>query len=703
MMPHSTVQRQLSGDSEVKIVSPVTASHGPEGGATGRVSARTIATRNALFIVAAFALPSPWSNVLAATDTDQDGIFDAVEIGPDPDQPIDTDGDGVPNYRDTDSDNDGIPDAAELVSIYLPDSLCWDHNADGGRSFAATIGAAIVDEVVYADDIGFGRGFDYSGSTNEFVLSGAEAGTHIAARAEDEYAELHFRLQSNATLDAMSYGLAPIVWGASGAGNYRLAIELSEDAFASSHVVYDDGFINSPGDDYEYVYRPTTQALSAATDYSLRLYLFDEQNDYDVDDTLTVDDVCVHVTIDRRVIGDTDDDALPNHLDLDSDNDGIADFIEAGEVVTGDAVPALRDTDEDGTPDFLDLDSDNDGLSDALERGDASALPSDTDGDGFPDYRDTDADGDGLADALEVGPDPSQPLDSNADGVPDYLSDPAVLDSDADGIPDLQEVALARNGGDSDGDTQPDEFDNDADGDGLTDAEEALLQQGLPADTDADGIPDYLDLDSDNDGLTDAFETVTSSAGNDATIDTDGDGRPNHLDRDSDDDGLSDRFESTPIEATMATSPTASMGSQDVLLDENADGLADDIPADVFLDSDDDGLPNRLDTDSDNDGIDDRTEAESTDLNSSPLVISSLPDDDNNGVPNYLDGAPAPRILTGIDGYTGGCSIGGEGSSPADGLLALMAALSAFGLWLRLPRAQPALRRHSGRSARNPR
>ena len=52
-------------------------------------------------------------------------------------------------------------------------------------------------------------------------------------------------------------------------------------------------------------------------------------------------------------------------------------------------------------------------------------------------------------------------------------------------------------------------------------------------DSDLDGIPDELDLDDDNDGITDVLE------GGD-TLDTDGDGTPNRIDLDSDGDGCND-------------------------------------------------------------------------------------------------------------------------------------------------------------------
>ncbi|MHA7059733.1 VCBS domain-containing protein, partial [Aquimarina sp. M1] len=82
---------------------------------------------------------------------------------------------------------------------------------------------------------------------------------------------------------------------------------------------------------------------------------------------------------------DFDQDGIPNHFDLDSDNDGVYDVVEAGGTdanqdgiadgaVDGSGVPSSAsggiapiDTNSDGSLDFLNLDSDGDGCSDANE------------------------------------------------------------------------------------------------------------------------------------------------------------------------------------------------------------------------------------------------------------------------------------------------------------------------------------------------
>ncbi|MBX3010736.1 MAG: CIA30 family protein [Caldilineaceae bacterium] len=143
---------------------------------------------------------------------------------------------------------------------------------------------------------------------------------------------------------------------------------------------------------------------------------------------------------------DTDGDGLVNSSDLDSDNDGIPDILEAG----------LKDSNGDGKVDS------------PAELGSAGAVP-DSDGDGLPNFLDLDADGDGIPDLVEAqstqnyqlpsgkvgatGLDERfgnglQPIDSDGDGVPDYLD----TDSDNDKLSDTVEAKLTLNGQDKDQD-----------------------------------------------------------------------------------------------------------------------------------------------------------------------------------------------------------------------------------------------------------
>ncbi len=70
-------------------------------------------------------------------DSDNDGIPDSVEAGDDDPStpPVDTDADDVPDYRDTDSDDNGIPDKSEGISDLdgdgYPNYRDTDNDGDG--------------------------------------------------------------------------------------------------------------------------------------------------------------------------------------------------------------------------------------------------------------------------------------------------------------------------------------------------------------------------------------------------------------------------------------------------------------------------------------------------------------------------------------------------------------------------------------------
>ncbi|WP_372753254.1 T9SS type B sorting domain-containing protein [Mariniflexile sp.] len=151
---------------------------------------------------------------------------------------------------------------------------------------------------------------------------------------------------------------------------------------------------------------------------------------------------------------DTDNDGLENAFDLDSDNDGIPDFIEnTGALIalsgTDNDINGLDDvynsntspldTDGDGIPDFYDLDSDNDGIFDLIESGQLGTL-SDTNLDGMVDGN---FGVNGWADAAETSPD-SNLLgytlnDLDADGIFSYID----LDSDGDSCSDVIEAGFS--------------------------------------------------------------------------------------------------------------------------------------------------------------------------------------------------------------------------------------------------------------------
>ncbi|GEM_PF-4778311 len=279
---------------------------------------------------------------------------------------------------------------------------------------------------------------------------------------------------------------------------------------------------------------------------------------------------------------DSDNDGVPNHLDDDSDGDGISDEFEGS-----------TDFDNDGIPDYLDADSDGDGIDDQAETN------ADFDGDALPNYLDTDSDDDGISDTEEGV------VDTDNDGHSDFID----LDSDNDGVLDETETAV-----DTDDDGIANRLDLDSDNDSVTDA----VESGH-ADEDLDGLVDnYSDWNNDghhDDAMTDL-------------LDTDGDGVSDYLDLDSDNDSMSDAFEATGLDSNND-------GVLEVFSDVDSNGLVDDLVI-APLDYDSDGVYDHLDLDSDNDGIPDVIESEGDDIDSNGMIDNFI-DNDGNGYDDVVD------------------------------------------------------------------
>ena len=196
---------------------------------------------------------------------------------------------------------------------------------------------------------------------------------------------------------------------------------------------------------------------------------------------------------------DSDGDGIPNHLDLDSDNDGISDIVESGSA----------DANGDGLVDNF-TDTDNDGLHDPYDadNGGTTVVPTDTDTDGVADYLDLDADNDGIYDVVEGGDGAS---DTNGDGVVDN-NDTGFADANSNGMADNTESTTAP---DSDGDNTADYLELDSDNDGCNDVAEAGY-----TDANGDGILGAASPTFNTNGTVDT--TGTSSGGYNTPADIDG-------------------------------------------------------------------------------------------------------------------------------------------------------------------------------------
>jgi gliding motility-associated-like protein len=314
---------------------------------------------------------------------------------------------------------------------------------------------------------------------------------------------------------------------------------------------------------------------------------------------------------------DTDGDGVPDYIEvqqgtnpttpgaLDTDGDGVPDYIEVQQGTNPNA-PGALDTDGDGVPDYIEvqqgtnpnqsgdaLDTDGDGVPDYIEvqqgtNPNQSGDALDTDGDGVPDYIEVqqgtnpttpgalDTDGDGVPDYIEVqqGTNPSTAgdvlIDTDGDGIPDYIEIqlgtnpivPDTLDSDHDGISNYKEGYNYSNPNqslDTDHDGVPDYLDQDSDGDGVLDINDAFPINRLEwTDSDHDGIGNNADTDDDNDGILDGCDVDTNGDGiPDNGTDMDGDGIIDSCDADRDGDGVNNTSDNCP------NSPNANQADRD--------------------------------------------------------------------------------------------------------------------------------------------
>lgn len=287
-----------------------------------------------------------------------------------------------------------------------------------------------------------------------------------------------------------------------------------------------------------------------------------------------------------------DGDPVADADDLDDDNDGIPDTLESN------GADPSADHDDDGLPNFRDAD-----FGPLNGKGVVASL--DKDGDGLINAFDLDTDGDGITDVVEQAAFGNVPAN-------DYNNNTGRLTSpvNSNGIPSSSTITTEVDLNDFDGDGLKNFLDIDADNDGLRDYLEAQATPGqmptLPAgtDTDQDGIDDNYDATC---GC-----TINGVALSPQNFGPDGDNYPDYLDLDSDNDLSNDAIEAYDS-TDPATADGKSLNELKALAAEftNRAGNAGNGAAASFY-------VNTLNIDGDN-------------------VPDWLEDDNNNGIPNYLE------------------------------------------------------------------
>ncbi|MFD0990733.1 LamG-like jellyroll fold domain-containing protein [Mariniflexile jejuense] len=409
----------------------------------------------------------------------------------------DSDGDGIIDSTDLDDDNDGIPDDIECQNLLKDSGFDNKTGLNYGNNIGVNISPWILGSgnqanIVKVDGTG---GYDY-GNGGPFEdanpLTGAGVNQYyldIASGSNDFYQVINVGYNARLTFG----GYFSSRDGLTGTAQIRI---FTGSLGGSGTLVADSGIftvapINGSSANTPWQLFQDVVEVPAGT-YS---FVVSMDNDMNFDEGFTI--ACL----------DRDGDTYFDYIDIDSDDDGIPDNVEAqptigyvppsglGAAITdtnnnglddvydpslgGINLMNLVDTDGDGIYDYLDLDSDNDNIPDIQENGMANS------------FTPTDADGDGLYDVFETNGIMDVILDVNED-----IENP----SDLTILPDVDNDRFI--GGDLD---YRDYFD------------------GNPpsiATLDFDGVDDYLSRTSIINGLNDVtiMSWVKSDTGNSANM-----------------------------------------------------------------------------------------------------------------------------------------------------------------------------------------
>jgi hypothetical protein len=391
-------------------------------------------------------------------DSDDDGVLD----GDEPDAATDTDGDGLVNALDPDSDDDGLFDGTELG---VTEASPWTDVSK--KHFTADADPATRTDPLARDTDGGGL----SDGAEDFNADGKlDASEGNVQAGEDD----------GALADTDGDGMPDAKEALLGSDpNDR---DTDDDGVIDGREPNPgcdddlDGLVDvlDPDSDGDFLWDGTEMAVTAPdadTDLTKGRYIADADpgtrtspvvadtdrggvldgwEDFDADGKLDAGEFDPLVGADdaidddadkdgivnaREAPGDQDGDGTPDALDTDSDGDGLPDSEESG--LTSKTAP-LRDTDGDGLPDFRDTDSDNDGISDALDNCPIVVNVGQEDADGAApgDACTNDRDGDGVLDVADNCPDFANAEQTNTEG--DGLGDAcdAPLDEDKDGVID---------------------------------------------------------------------------------------------------------------------------------------------------------------------------------------------------------------------------------------------------------------------------
>ncbi|MDB4835192.1 gliding motility-associated C-terminal domain-containing protein [Cyclobacteriaceae bacterium] len=227
----------------------------------------------------------------------------------------DNDGDGVCDDFDLDDDNDGILDVDEYGFGTLT-TFQWTNNSPVGTNAVTFQAAHAIFATTPIPDQSFGTGITTTPGA-AVTINGVNTTSATDALAANDYAEYSF------TKNASFVQADLFIRGISAARNnnanqYDFSVLVSTDGGASFPTTLWDNTVPAAAG-YSGANTSTSYPLSPSTNYIFRVVF------YNTTGTISFDDVSFAISRPR----DTDNDGIPDYLDLDSDDDGCFDALEA--------------------------------------------------------------------------------------------------------------------------------------------------------------------------------------------------------------------------------------------------------------------------------------------------------------------------------------------------------------------------------------
>ena len=276
---------------------------------------------------------------------------------------------GVGDNGDTDADNDGLPNSVEasdeffeVVAETFESDTGWIINPNGTDS--ATTGVWQRGNPQSTSTDGVNLQLDSVAQGSNALITGLSAGTSVGSNdidgGETSARSPVYTMPDDATELRLDYYFSHLA-NATSSDFLRIAVERLNGTDVRVVVLE-----NGSGVIRAAVWGTASVDVTGMGGADFRLVVSAADNDSGSLIEAGVDSVRIR----GPQITDTDGDSIINRLDLDSDNDSIADVVEAGladsdgnfivdNLSLQGTVEIPPDSDADGIPDFIDLESNN--------------------------------------------------------------------------------------------------------------------------------------------------------------------------------------------------------------------------------------------------------------------------------------------------------------------------------------------------------